>query len=138
MKSEQMKILEMLQNGTITAVEAAELLKAIGETKEKEVKSTVISSLGNPIIFDTKGKKALKRKMLRVKIDSADGDKVNIAVPIELVKTLKSFNIDGKFKAANIENIDVESIIELIENGADGEIVNIKSADGDTVLIYVD
>jgi hypothetical protein len=73
--------------------------------------------------------------MLKILIDSADGDVVRVQIPIEFAKLLKT----GKFNI-NLEDndIDIDALLEMISAGVMGEIVNIESADGDNVRIVVE
>lgn len=115
-KEERMKILEMLKEGIINAEEAEKLLSAID---------------GEDEILPNKR----KFKMLKVYVDSDDGDKVRIQIPIEFARLLKSdkFNVN----LSNVD-LDVDQLIQLIDSGVVGEIVNIDSADGDKVRIVVE
>jgi len=123
LKEERMKILELLSKGVITSEEAEKLLAALGAgTEEPEV------------ILQPKKKDQFK--MLKVLVDSSDGDKVRIELPIEFAKLLKNK------KLTHIDDtdldIDIDSLIQMINAGVVGEIVNIKSADGDEVRIIVE
>jgi len=122
LKEERMKILELLTKGLITADDAEKLLSALGNN-EAEIISEVAT-------------KKNQFRMLKINVDSEDGDQVRIQLPIEFAKLLKSkkFNIDS------LEDIDldVDALIEMINSGAIGELVNIKSADGDIVKIVVE
>ncbi len=123
MKEERMKILELLTKGSITAEQAENLLSAIGESEEKEPEIIVPQKKG-------------QFRMLKIKVDSADGDEVRIELPIEFAKLLKSkkFNLD----ALGDVDLDVDMLIEMVNSGAIGEIVNVKSADGDIVKIVIE
>ena len=72
--------------------------------------------------------------MLKIFVDSNDGDIVKIQIPIEFAKLLKT----GKFNV-NLQDadIDIDSLIQMINTGVVGEIVNVESADGDVVRIVV-
>jgi len=123
LKEERMKILELLSKGVITSEEAEKLLAALGAgTEEPEV------------ILQPKKKDQFK--MLKVLVDSSDGDKVRIELPIEFAKLLKNK------KLTHIDDtdldIEIDSLIQMINAGVVGEIVNIKSADGDEVRIIVE
>ncbi|MGD9909546.1 MAG: hypothetical protein AB7U79_02955 [Candidatus Izemoplasmatales bacterium] len=122
LKEERMKILELLTKGLITADDAEKLLAALGEAPEEKVE------------FVTAKKNQFR--MLKVFVNSADGDEVKIELPIEFAKLLKSkkFNID----AIDDMDIDVDMLIEMINSGVIGEIVNVKSADGDIVRVVVE
>ncbi|MCD4826592.1 MAG: hypothetical protein K8Q99_02275 [Acholeplasmataceae bacterium] len=122
-KEERMKILELLSNKVITADEAEKLLAALGHN-EQEVEQEIVVN-----------KKKAPFKMLKVLVDSNDGDKVRIQIPVEFSKLLKT----SKFKS-NIgdADIDIDAILEMISQGVDGELVNIESGDGDIVKIIVE
>jgi hypothetical protein len=123
LKEERMKILGLLSSGIITADDAERLLSAMDRPEKSFAEQTVVT-----------GKKAPFR-MLRIYVDSKDGDVVKIQIPIEFAKLLKT----GKFNI-NLEknDIDIDSILEMINAGSVGELVNIESADGDIVKIVVE
>ncbi len=122
LKEERMKILDLLAKGIIKADEAEKLLASISGPEEDEV------------VMPTKKKSQFK--MLKIWVDSADGDEVRIELPIEFAKLLKNK------KLTHIDeddlDIDIDSLIQMINAGVVGEIVNVKSADGDVVRIIVE
>jgi hypothetical protein len=123
-KEERMKILELLSKGVITADEAENLLAALGHNDQESGEDVVIVN-----------KKKAPFKMLKILVDSNDGDKVRIQIPVEFSKLLKT----SKFKS-NIgdADIDIDAVLEMIAQGVDGELVNIESGDGDIVKIIVE
>lgn len=79
--------------------------------------------------------------VLRVKVLSAQGDKVRINLPIPLLRALSSSGIEIAAQTTGMEalrGIDIEKILELVENGTVGKIVEVESAQGDTVEIVVE
>ena len=107
---------------------------SLDELLGKEKHSTVLTNKPNKKDFDSM---ILKITILDVK----DGDKVNINLPLALVRVFTNqegdkVNILNGNKA--LENIDFKQIIELVENGVVGELVNIESGDGDAIRIYVE
>jgi hypothetical protein len=126
LKEERMKILELLTKGLITPADAEKLLTALGDKQ---------SGTDEDSIQVIPAKKAPFR-MLRIYVDSKDGDKVRIQVPIEFAKLLKT----GKFNIDAIEDfdIDIDMLLQMINSGVIGELVNVESADGDTVKIVVE
>jgi hypothetical protein len=121
-KEERMKILELLSKGTITAEDAEKLLSAMGDNDKAE--EAVVSTKKAPF------------RMLKIYVDSAEGDVVKIELPIEFAKLLKS----GKFNLDQLDDmdIDVDMLISMVNSGAIGELVNITSAEGDVVRIVVE
>ena len=124
MSDDRLKILEMIQDKTITAAEGADLLKSLDQADKKV-------AIAKP--------KKQPFKMFRIKVLSADGDKVNVQIPIEFAKVaLKSGK--GYMKLDQIEDLelDIDAILEMIDKGMLGEIVNVESADGDIVKIVIE
>ncbi len=127
MSQEKLKILEMIQNKTITPQEGADLLNAVDSEPKEPIKT----------------KQAFK--MFRIKILSNDGDKVNVSIPLEFAKIALNGSKSGgkrfmkldKLKDMDID-LDFDQILDLIEQGTDGKIVDIESADGDIVKIFVE
>ena len=124
-KEERMKILDMLSKGTITAEQAATLLSAMGDTKpvDEPAQATIVD------------KKAPFR-MLKIYVDSLEGDNIKIQLPIEFAKLLKS----GKFNIDQLDDmdIDIDAIIAMVNSGAIGELVNVESSEGDEIRIVVE
>lgn len=125
LKEERLKILDLLSKGIIKADEAEKLLTALEGEKSNEA---------NAVPVYGEGKKAPFR-MLKIFIDSQDGDVVKIQIPVEFAKLLKT----GKFNV-NLQDadIDIDALIQMISSGVMGEIVNVESADGDVVRIIVE
>ncbi|MBG9589046.1 SHOCT-like domain-containing protein [Cytobacillus firmus] len=129
MKEEITRVLTMVQEGKIDADKGSELIEVL---KEKE-------ATGNKVL--EKPAKYLD-KTLKIRVVSAENDNVTVNLPIKLVKAVL---MAGHSIAASIPqsekyvtDIDISLIIEAIENELDGQIVDIKSANGDTVSIIID
>ncbi len=126
MSQEKLKILEMIQNKQITPQEGAELLSAIDKGSS-----------------ETKVTRKQAFKMFKIRILSNDGDKVNVQIPLEFAKVaLRSGNKKGFMKLDKMKDMDVDldfdAILDAIEAGTDGKIVDIESGDGDKVEIYIE
>jgi len=124
LKEERMKILDLLSKGVITAGDAEKLLSAMEKGSEQTyAEQQVIINKKAPF------------RMLKIFVDSNDGDVVRIQIPIEFAKLLKT----GKFNMnLDSSDIDIDALLEMINAGVVGEIVNIQSADGDNVRIVVE
>lgn len=122
LKEERLKILELLQEGKITPQQAESLLSALMEPAAKE----------NKVEVQKKG----PFRMLKICIDSEDGDKVRVNIPVEFAKLLKK----GRFGNVNLDDfeIDIDSILEMVQSGLNGEIVSMDSGDGAHVKIIVE
>lgn len=129
MKEEIAKVLTMVQEGKIDADKASELIQVL---KQKE--QTDDNLLEKPTKY--------LDKTLKVRVVSAENDNVTVNLPLKLVKVVL---MAGHSIAASIpqsekyvKDIDINLIIEAIENELDGQIVDIKSANGDTVSVIIE
>lgn len=134
--SEKMRILEMIQEGKITAAEGMDLLKAFEETEER-------------MSHDASG------RFLRVRVSGDKAKKVNVNIPVKLIKVFSRFASFGtnlipeearremEKKGIDLSKMDFEELVRVIEQG----LVNEKLVDIDVddpkegkvrVEIYVD
>lgn len=84
-------------------------------------------------------RKDIKDMMLRVVIDSEDGEKVRINVPMVLLQVATETGI-GMVEISGssaIKNIDWEQIINLVQQGVVGNLLEIE-AEGNTIRIFVE
>ncbi|QTD41821.1 hypothetical protein [Sporosarcina sp. Te-1] len=126
MKEEITKVLALVQEGKIDADKGSELIQVLNQ-KESEV-------LVEPSKY--------LDKTLKVRIVSAENDNVTVNLPLKLVKVVL---MAGHSIAANIpqsekyvKDIDIKLLSEAIENELEGQIVDIKSANGDTVSVFIE
>ena len=100
--------------------------------KEESQKATVVPEAE---------RKDFDKMMLRIKILSRNNDKVNVNIPLPLLKALLAAGVSvgtmGGEKMKNL-NIDWNCIIDMVEHGVIGKIVEIDSGNGDTVEIVVE
>ncbi len=124
-KSERLKVLELLSKGKISADEAEKLLDALSEDTDEETN-----------IITIKNSKKSPFRMIKIFVDSAEGEKVRVQIPVEFAKFLKK----GKYGNVDFNemDIDVDALLALVENGAFGELVTITSEDGNNVRIVVE
>jgi hypothetical protein len=132
----RMEILNMLAEGKITAVEATDILDKMDNddavVEVDEAKEQIV----------VKRKKDYAKKMFRVIVDSSDGDKVRVNIPIALAKGALNATKKSNMKIGGVDmddyGIDIDEIIKLIDEDLEGEIVSVDSADGDVVRIVID
>jgi len=109
MSEERMRILKMLEDGKITADEAAKLLSAV------ETAGTKLPGGGG-------------RKVLHVEIhgEGEEKPKVNVNVPLELIKV--GLGLIPKEARSKMEEkgIDLEKLTELIQTGIEGKLVEVE------------
>lgn len=119
---ERLQILKMVEEKKLTSKEAIDLLAAIDQKNNEIVKRN-------------------KSKWLRIKVfEPDDQTKVNVNIPLSLIDV--GLKIAKKFKPELddelLKSIDLDEIIEAIKNGAEGKIVEVDSAKGERVEIFVE
>ena len=83
----------------------------------------------------------LEELTLRIYVNSAGGDRVKVNLPMSLVKVALEIGIDLTASMGGSEAMtksDLNKIVELVERGMIGKIVEVESSDGDTVEVVVE
>lgn len=78
--------------------------------------------------------------MLRIIVNSSDGDRIRVNLPIVLVKTALEIGLSLPQVSGNeaLQNIDLAKVMLLVDRGLVGKLVEVESADGDIVEIVVE
>ena len=116
---ERLKILEMLQNGTIEPKEASELLDALSEREKKSQQQ--------------------KPRWLRIRVTNTDTGKprVNVTLPVGIVRA--GLKMGARF-GPGLDELDLdEETLEKVVLGGKGHIVDVMDEeDGERVEIFLD
>lgn len=88
-------------------------------------------------------RKSLEELTLRVKVLSADGDKIRVNLPMTLVKIALEIGVDvvpnmGGDHGDVMKSIDMEKVVKMVEQGLIGKLVEMESADGDIIEVVVE
>lgn len=88
-------------------------------------------------------RKSMEELTLRVKIQTVRGDKVRVNLPMSLVKVAMELGIEispsiSGMKAETLKEIDLNRIVDLVERGAIGKLVEVETAEGDIVEVVVE
>lgn len=91
-------------------------------------------------VVDKQERKDFSKMLFKVRINSSDGDVVNVTLPLSLLKVgldvgMKMPQISGN---TALKDLDLEAILKAAENGVIGKIVEIDSADGDHVEVIIE
>ncbi len=100
--------------------------------KNEDVKSNVK--------FEKTEKTNENELIFRVYVDTANGDDIKVNLPYLLVKELINVgkNVSGVFAGVDLSSVDFESIFKMVEMGVLGEIVNVKTQNGDIIRVVVE
>jgi hypothetical protein len=128
-EAERLKVLKMLEDGKITAEDAARLLKTLDDVDNKPGKFPFDSPTPPP----TSG-----GRWFRVRVTDIESGKprVNIRMPVSVVKSgLKM----GAHFSPNIEDMDLKRLSEVIESGEIGQVVDVyDDEDGEHVEVFIE
>lgn len=114
MSEEKRIILEMLKEGKISVEEAEQLLEKANPNESFDESPKI--------------KKPNSKKFLRVRVTEEDKVKANVNIPIALAEV--GLNLIPKSKLmVDGKSINMEQILKLIEDGTEGELVNIDAED---------
>ena len=81
-----------------------------------------------------------KDMLLRITVDSADGDRVRVNLPIALVEIGLEIGMEMPQINGNeaMKGVDLKKVLEMVRLGCVGNLVEVDSADGDKVRIFVE
>ena len=116
-------------------IELADLFQVTLDELIREKEPTTIAKVVEPQL-----RKPFDQMMLRVVVNSPDGEKVRINLPLVLVKVGIEIGMCMPEVNGNdaLKNIDFNQIINLVEQGLIGKIVDIESNDGTIVEVFVE
>jgi hypothetical protein len=137
---ERMKILTMVQEGKITPEDAAELLEAINAGSETSAVGPSRRGPGavQPSEVEMQGGQGRKPRWLRVRVTDTDTGRprVNVRLPVSMVGV--GLKMGSKF-APQVEGLDANQLMQIIESGEIGQIVDVfDEDDGEHVEVFLE
>ena len=125
MSEERSRILQMVNQGTVSAEEGARLLSALR------------SPSATPTNTDQAVGRAGMARWFRVRVTDMETGrtKVNVNLPLGLVKV--GLRIGGCF-APEVGDVDWDDIVTAIQEGAAGKLVEVEDDSGERVEVFVD
>ena len=119
-----------------------ELANLFGMTLDELVRQE--ESLPAAQVLPKAQRKPMEQVLLRIVVDSADGDHVKVNLPMSLLKVameigggMGMLQINGQ-SILDLKGVNWDDICAMIENGVIGKLVEVDSADGDHVEIFVE
>ena len=121
------RILQMVKDGIITVEEGLHLLEALDPKANPQTPNTP--------------KKPVNERMIRILVDSEDGERVRVNMPMSLVKLgidiNNKLNVGGK--SIDLGGVDLNAILAQIDSDLiDGELITVDGKDGEKVRIILD
>lgn len=133
---ERLKILQMVQEGKITPEDAAQLLEAINAGSAAAAPPRRTGAPGD--LSDSAMGLGRKPRFLRVRVTDTDSGRprVNVRLPISMVSV--GLKMGSKF-APQVEGLDAEQLMQIIESGELGQIVDVvDDEDGEHVEVFLE
>jgi hypothetical protein len=127
---ERLKVLKMVQEGKISAEDAIELLSILEEGRRRPPMP--------PTPPTPPGMSKRDNRWLRVRVtDTSTGKtRVNVRLPIGMVSA--GVKMGMRF-APNVEGVDPEQLMDFIQSGEIGQIVDVyNDEDGEHVEVYIE
>lgn len=131
---EKLRILKMVEEGTISAEQGRALLEALGEEEPVREPAWDHPAIREDIPYED--------RMLRIIVDSSDGDKVRVQFPVKAIKAI--LKITGKLPiqmSGDMEGVDIEAltetVIQCLDSESIGDIIMVESADGDHIRVFI-
>jgi hypothetical protein len=127
---ERLKVLKMVQEGKINAEDAIELLSILEEGRRRPPMP--------PTPPTPPGMSKRDNRWLRVRVtDTSTGKtRVNVRLPIGMVSA--GVKMGMRF-APNVEGVDPEQLMDFIQSGEIGQIVDVyNDEDGEHVEVYIE
>ena len=125
---ERMKVLRMVESGKITAEEATQLLESLDEAPT--------SPKGPPTPPSVPP--SMAGRFFRVRVTDTDTGKVrvNVRLPVGVINA--GLKMGMKF-APQMEGLDAEKLMEMINSGEMGQIVDVyDDDDGEHVEVFIE
>ena len=85
-------------------------------------------------------RKPLTDMMLRITVDSHEGDRVRVNLPLALVEVAMEIGMEmPQINGTDaLKGVDLKKVLELVRQGLVGDLVEVDSADGDMIRIFVE
>lgn len=122
---ERMQILKMIEEGKISAVEGAELLRALGREKGPASATEPLKGASNPRWF-----------RVRITELSSGRNKVNVNIPFGLVNV--GLKMGARF-APDMEGVNFDQLMAAVRSGQQGKVLDVTDEEGgERVEIFVE
>lgn len=97
-------------------------------------------NMNSPVLVEEKFRKPVEQMMLKILVNSVDGDKVKVNLPMALVKAgvMMGMSMPEVGGTDVLKTIDLDALIALVDQGLVGKLVEVDSADGDHIEIFVE
>jgi len=92
------------------------------------------------VMLPAEQRKSVDDLVFRILINSSDGDKVRVNLPLPLIKVGLEIGMrmPQVSKNESLKDINFEELFKIVEHGVRGKIIEIEGKDGDLVEVVVE
>jgi hypothetical protein len=129
-EEERIKILKMLQEGKLSAEEAAQLLEALEVPQSVGVSGA--RAEGRPASSSKGG------RWFRVRVTDTNSGKtrVNVRLPVSLITA--GMKMGARF-SPEVQGLDMDQLVQFIQSGETGQVVDVfDDEDGEHVEVFIE
>ncbi len=84
-------------------------------------------------------RKPLEQMVLHIIMNDSEGDKIRVNLPMVLVRAALEIGLSlPQISGAGLENLDLKSILQMVEMGLTGTLVEMDEANGGHIEVVVD
>ncbi len=127
---DKLRILKMVEEGKLTGEQASKLLETLEKNDGDKVK------VEDDDEFFKIPKSTNGTRMLYIRIKSHDGENVKVTIPLEVIKIMASAG-SNVIESMDKYDIKIDMILEAIDKGVVGPIVQVDTDEGDKILIEI-
>lgn len=110
-----------------------ELCKVLGITTDE----LIMGKSDEVRLVPSDKRKSFDELTLLIRVDTCDGDKIRVNLPMTLVKVCLETGI-SVVDADVMKNIDLSQIVNIAECGTIGKIVEVETCDGDMIEVVIE
>jgi len=111
-----------------------ELCKVLGITTDE----LLTGKTDEVRLVPSEKRKSFDELILRIRVDTCDGDKIRVNLPMTLVKVSLGTGVDI-LNVDAMKNVDWNQIVSIAENGTIiGKIVEVETCDGDYIEMVIE
>lgn len=84
-------------------------------------------------------RKPLEQMVMHIIMNDANGDKIRVNLPMVLVRAALEIGLSlPQITSANLENLDLKNILQMVEMGLYGTLVEMDEVNGGHITVVVD
>ena len=116
-----------------------QLAKILGVTVDELLSGKAEEEMPAVRLVPEAERKDIKDMMLRIIVEDG-GDKVRVNLPVALIEVALELGMQIPQVSGNnaLKNIDLQKVMELVRHGVMGNLVEVESADGAVVRVFVE